>query len=170
MDFDINYGFDFRDMSNEDIIEIFDDFENIDSIDDSGDKLLLWACKGFNKQLVMYALNRGADTNYLNECGETPVQEIVNVSEHKEELALSILQLLISAGANLELRAYMEKTAFLKACSRNSTKVIELLVKNGADVKATVEEHGKLLDGNFYAGIFGETSEIKRYIKRLVNS
>ena len=170
MKFEINYSFDFRDMSNSDIIEIFDEIENIDSIDDSGDTLLLWACKDFNEQLVAYALNRGANTNYLNECGETPIQEIVNVAENKEELALSILKKLIAAGADLELRAYMEKTAFLKACSRNSIKVIELLVKNGADVRATVEEHGKLLDGNFYAGVFSETSEVRNYIKRLVNS
>jgi len=170
MNFEINYSFDFRDMSNSDIIEICDELENIDSIDDSGDTLLLWACKEFNEELVTYALSRGANTNYLNDCGETPIQEIVNVAEDKEELALSILKKLIAAGADLELRAYMDKTAFLKACSRNSIKVIELLVKNGADVRATVEEYGKLLDGDFYAGIFSETSEIKNYIKRLVNS
>ena len=170
MKFDISFSFDFKDLSNEDIMEIFDEFEDIDSVDELGDTLLLWACKEFNEQLIEYALSRGANASYLNECGETPVQEVVNVAEHREELALAILQRLIDAGANLELRGYMEKTAFLKACSRNSKKVIELLVRNGADVKATVEEHSKLLDGCFYANIFGETPEIRNYISRLVNS
>lgn len=170
MNFDICFNFDFRELSNEDIIEIFDEIEDINSVDDQGNTLLLWACKDYNVQLIDYALSRGGDTNYLNECGETPVQEVINIAEDREEIALAILQKLIDAGANLEVRGFMEKTAFLKACSRNSRKVIELLVRNGADVKATVEEDGKLLDGRFFADIFGETPEIRKYIDRLVNS
>lgn len=170
MDFEINYSIDFRDLENQDIIEIFEGIEDVDSIDTSGDTLLLYACKEYNERLVEYALTRGANPDFVNDCGEAPLHEVINIAEHREDRALSILKLLLDNGADIELRAYMDKTPFLKACSRNSITVIEFLVQNGANTKATVEEAGKLLDGAFYSGVFSESPEVRNLISRLVNS
>ena len=166
----INYGFDFRDMEDKDIIEILDGLKNLDSIDSSSNTPLLWACKDLKLQVVKYLVIKGVDVNFVNDCGEAPLHEVISISEQNEEVALGIISILIDAGADLELRAYMEKTPFLKACSRNSLPVLKLLVKFGCNTKAVVVEGGKELDGCFYSSIFSNNSAVKEFVKNAVST
>ncbi|MCE0556988.1 ankyrin repeat domain-containing protein [Motilimonas sp. E26] len=166
----MDYTYDFRDLSNEDIIEIIAEFEDIDLLDDSGDTVLLWACKEYNFEVLEYSLSKRANANFINECGEAPLHQLIEMGEYKEELAISLIQKLLEYGADIELRAYMDKTPFLKACSRNSIKIIEFLANNGANTKANISEYGKILDGNFFANIFANSPDVKECIRNLVNS
>jgi len=157
-------------MSENDIIEILDGLEGVDIIDSSNNTPLLWACKSLKPLVVKYLLVKKVDLNFVNDGGEAPLHEVINIAEYNEEVALDIISMLIEAGADLELRAYMEKTPFLRACSRNSLPVLNLLVRYGCNTKAVVIEDGNELDGCFYSGIFSSKSDVKEFIKKAVNT
>lgn len=164
----INYGFDFHKISENDIIQILEGLEAVDLIDSSGNTPLLWACKSLKPHVVKYLLSKNVNVNFINTGGEAPLHEVINSAGHNEEAALDIISMLLKAGADLELRAYMEKTPFLKACSRNSLSVLSLLVTSGCDTKAVVFEDGKVLDGSFYSEIFSTRCDVKEFIKKAV--
>ena len=170
MDFQFYYEYDLNDLETEEVIELFETSLDYQDTASSGDSPLLYACKTLNVELVKYLLRRGANPNFINECGEAPLHETINIVTHDEASALEIIDALLDANADLELRAYMEKTPFLKACGRESEKVIKLLVSRGCNTSAYVEEYDKKLTGSFYADVFHLSSNLRKYISSVENS
>jgi uncharacterized protein len=139
---------------------------NVNAPDPSGNFLLTVAADRLNVDLVHALLAAGADPNVRNADGDTPILRAVDCVSHSPDKAYEIVTALVEAGADLELRGYMEKTPFLKACCRNDLPMIELLVRLGADYRATVYD-GELLTGSDFADIFHAPKEVRNFLARL---
>ena len=115
---------------------------------------------------VHLLLDSGANPNVHNTEGDTPLLCAIDCVAHDPPAALAIVESLVRAGANPEERGYMDKTPFLKACSRGSLEMVELLVRLGADPHATVNDGGTL-DGAAFAEIFDAPPELKVFLRGL---
>ena len=170
MNQDICYETDLSELSPEDIEISYGPLNDIDKTDSFGDTLLLAACKVRNLEYVTHYLKKGANPNYRNDCGETPLLELIDTAEDHEEISIPIIKVLIKSGADLEQRGYMDKTPFLKACSRKSLSVLKLLVNSGCNTQAVISEYNEELDGNWFADCFHLNHELKRYIKNAIKN
>lgn len=61
----------------------------------------------------------------------------------------------------------MNKTPFLKACSRGDLELLKLLVARGCDVHAVATDVPEPVDGAWMAGVFGAPQEVREYIRSL---
>jgi ankyrin repeat protein len=138
----------------------------VNTPDDYGDYLLTVASHRLQVESVQVLLSAGADPNVLNADRDTPLLCAIDCVEHNPTAALAVVESLVRAGANLEERGYMDKTPFLKACSRSSLEMVELLVRLGADTHATVIDGGTL-DGLAFAEIFNVPLEQVQFIRSL---
>jgi ankyrin repeat protein len=134
--------------------------------DDLGDYFLTVACHRLEPDSVRLLLDSGANPNVRNADRDTPLLCAIDYVEHDPEKAVQIVQQLVEAGADLEARGYMDKTPFLKACSRSSVQMVKKLVELGADHRAVVEDDG-VMDGAAFADIFHAPLEIKQSIGTL---
>jgi|GEM_PF-2659217 len=170
MNRDICYESDLRELDPQDIEKCYGPFESIDRIDSFGDTLLLASCKNKKIEYVKHYISLGANLDFVNGCGESPLLEIIDTAENDEDVSIQIIKILIDNGANLEVRGFMDKTPFLKACSRGSLNVLKLLVESGCDTKATVSEYDEDLDGNWFADTFHLDGSLKDYIASVTNT
>ena len=141
----------------------------VNAPDDYGDYLLTEACRRLEVDTVRQLLAAGAQVNCRDPEGNTPALCAVDVVNHNPTAATKIIQMLSNAGADLEVQGYMNKTAFLKACSRGNLQMVELLVCLGANVKAVVDDGG-ILDGLDFAEIFHAPAEMQAYVRKLCRS
>lgn len=139
---------------------------DLNAPDPSGDYLLTVACQRLHVSLVKRLLSTGADPNVQNADGDTPALCAVNCVSHDPDGAREIVSALAASGANLEVRGYMDKTPFLKACCRNDLAMIQLLVSLGADYRATVEDGG-IINGAAFADIFNAPKDVKDFLAGL---
>lgn len=168
MNQNVCYESNLLELGPEDIEVCYGSFEDIDKIDSVGDTLLLAACRVRNLEYVKYCLHKGANPDFRNDCGDTPLLVMIDSAEDYESVSVPIIIALIDAGANLEVRGYMDKTPFLKACSRKSLTVLKLLVESGCNTGAIVSEYDEELDGNWFADCFHLDSELKGYIESVI--
>jgi uncharacterized protein len=134
--------------------------------DDLGDYFLTVACHRLQADSVRLLLEFGANPNVRNADRDTPLLCAIDCVEQDPAKAVQIVQQLVDAGADLEARGYMDKTPFLKACSRSSVQMVKKLVELGADHRAVVEDDG-VMDGAAFADIFHAPVEIKQFIGTL---
>lgn len=92
--------------------------------------LLLWASATGRSGTVNVALKLGADINYKNFRGITPLMDAAT-NGHKETL-----QLLVSSGAHIDARMFDGRTALSKAAQAGQTECVKELLLSGADVNA----------------------------------
>lgn len=170
MDSSICYVTDLLELSPEDIEKHYGPFEDIDKVDSWGDTLLLAACKNKQTENVKHYLKLGANPDFVNECGDSPLHVVIDTATDNEPVSLEIIKILIDAGADIEVRGYMDKTPFLRACCRESLAVLRLLVKAGCDTKATITDFGEIYDGKYFADVFHLKRELKDYIRNVQNS
>jgi len=135
--------------------------------DAHGDYLLTVACQRLRSESVELLLAAGAHPDRKNAEGDTPLLCAIDHVHHDPEAALSIVEMLAAAGADLEIRGYMEKPPFLKACSRNCLPMVKLLVRLGANIHAVVDDGGPPLGGMEFARIFEAPEEMKEYLRGL---
>ena len=166
----ICYESDLTELTPEEVVEGYGLSSGIDSLDSFGDTLLLAACKNKQIEYVKYCLAQGANPDYMNECGESPIHVLIDKVLHDESKSILIVQLLLDSGADIEIRAYMEKTPYLRACSRSSFAMIKLLVERGCDTKAVVKEYDYELNGIWFSECCHWQKEICEYIKSVTNS
>lgn len=159
------YENDLKEMSREDIATLCASLASIDQTDEFEDTLLLAACKNKQIDLIEHFLSLGADPNFLNSCGDTPLHVLIDTVAHDEEASLHGIEILLNAGADIEIIGYMGKTPFLRACSRDSLLALKLLVQHGCNTSATLSEHGRELDALFFANTFNLKAELINYIK-----
>lgn len=158
-----------KDLSAQDIVGGYK-LENIDEQDALGETLLLNACSALQLDNAKYCLGLGANSNFVDDCGDAPLHSVIDHASGNETLAIEIIKLLLAHGADLELRAYMDKTPFLKACSRQSLAVIKFLVESGCDTSAKAKDLGGEFGGVYFSQISGLSKEAKAYIKEVVKS
>ncbi len=139
---------------------------DVNEPDDLGDYFLTVASARLQLDSVRLLLEFGANPNVRNSEGDTPLLCAINCVEHSPNRAVQIVQKLVEAGADLEARGYMDKTPYLKACSRSSTEMVKKLVELGADHRAVVEDGG-VMDGSAFADIFEAPTELKQFIASL---
>lgn len=139
----------------------------IDVPDQSGDFLLTVACHRLQAESVALLLASGASPNVQNPDLDTPLLCAIDCVEHNPEAALHVVKLLIEHGADLEKRGYMEKTPFLKACSRGNLEMVKLLALSGADVSAKANDIGGDIGGQEFASIFGASSAMLAYLRSI---
>jgi ankyrin repeat protein len=139
----------------------------IDVPDQLGDFLLTVACHRLQAESVALLLASGANPNVQNLDLDTPLLCAIDCVEHDPEAALRIVKLLIKHGADLEKRGYMDKTPFLKACSRGNLEMVKLLAVSGACVTAKATDIGGDIGGKEFASIFGASSAMLAYLRSI---
>ena len=145
-------------------------FDNIDEVDSLGDTLLLAACKNKQVDYVRHYLDLGANPDFVNDCGDSPIHVLIDTVHHDEPKSVEIVKVLIDSGANTELRAYMDKTPFLRACCRDSINMLQLLVGAGCNTNAVVKDNDKELNGTWFSECFHLPQPVRQYIGEVVNS
>lgn len=166
----ICYESDLRELTAKEVVEGYGLSSGIDSLDSFGDTLLIAACKNKQMEYVKYCLAQGANPDYINKCGESPIHVLIDTVLHDESQSISIVKLLLDSGADIEIRAYMDKTPYLRACSRNSFAMIKLLVERGCDTNAVVKEYDYEVNGIWFSECFHLPTELREYIKSVTNS
>ena len=136
--------------------------------DDCGDFLLTVACDRLQVDSVKLLIERDAPLDSKNAEGDTALLCAINVAHHAEGLACEIVASLLDAGADIELRGYMGKPPFLKACSRGCLDVLQLLIARGCDIHATTPlDFGERDDGWRLASMFDTSVEFRMYLRQL---
>jgi len=164
----VNYTSELWDMSATELAELLDSGVGVNDPDESDDYMLSAACARLQTESVRLLLQRGADPNVRNSEGDTPLLSTINVVAHNPAAALEIARMLLDAGADIEKRGYMDKTPFLKACSRGDLDVLKLLVSRGCDVRAVASDAGGPVDGEWLVGVFGAPHEFREYLQSVL--
>ena len=94
-----------------------------------GDTPLIHASRLGSQEIVQLLLNAGADINFSNKIGVTPL--ITAVKGNKD-----IVELLISSGANVNISCKIGTTPLMEAVSYGDKEIVELLIEAGANVDA----------------------------------
>ena len=146
--------------------ELIESGKDVNAPDSLGDYMLTVACQGLHASTVRLLLAAGADPNVRSDSGDTPLLCAIDTVQHNPAASMSIVEMLVTADADLERRGYMNKTPFLKACSRGNLDLVKLLVRLGADTTAVVDDGG-ILAGVEFARIFHAPREMTEYIDGL---
>ena len=90
---------------------------------------LTYACLGKNLDLVNALLEAGADVNVADRFSRTPMHEAVLVG------SLNLVRVLLDRGATVDVPDHFANTPLsIALLEKNDLKMVELLVRNGADV------------------------------------
>lgn len=153
--------------SDEAVAKLVERLADVNAPDQFGDHLLSCACKRLFANTVRQLVQRGADVDRRSQTQDTPLLCVIDHVHHNPSSARETATLLLDAGANIELRGYMDKTPFLKACSRGDLPMLRLLVERGCDIRARCSDVGGSLDGRQLAEIFNASEEFKSYLHGL---
>ncbi len=99
--------------------------------------LLIFSCRSGNIDLIKERIEAGADINYQNRNGETPILAAI-----KKE-SISAVSYLIEQGANSNCKDNYENTPLEYAVEFNSKEIAELLFNNGAYLGNKASPHVK---------------------------
>ena len=152
------------------VAELLSHGYGVDQPDQLGKTLLSLACQYLRTDDAKLLIARGANLNLRSADGNTPLLCVIDVSNHNLDAAYEIANALAEAGADIEMRGYMDKTPFLKACSRGCLEILQLLVTKGCDIHATTDDassEGPTTSGLDLARIFGGSSEFMDYVRGL---
>jgi ankyrin repeat protein len=156
-----------RDLPHSEVKARFGSGFDINAPDPYGSFLLTSACEQLQFDNVRYFISHGAELNCRSISGDTPLLCAIDFAHHNPASAYEIVSALISAGADIEARGYMDKTPFLKACSRGCMDILRLLVASGCDINAVVTDLGHSASDIEFAGIFDTSPEFKAYLHGL---
>ena len=122
------------------------------------EELLHFACKNGQISLIRNLLKDIVDINALNAKGLTPLHLTVI------EGNIEVTKLLISEGANIEIKDSRSKSSpLLYACQNGRTKLLQLLLESGSDINA------KSADGTsaiHFATQSGRTDMVKLLLQK----
>lgn len=99
--------------------------------------LLMLACETKNHILVDVLIKNGANVDFRNAKGQTPLMYICGLRR-----AEVIANVFIEAGAKVGAKDLEGKTALMLSCSNLDVETVKLLIREGADALAT-DIHGK---------------------------
>ncbi|WP_347219117.1 ankyrin repeat domain-containing protein [Chryseobacterium sp.] len=119
---------------NNEVIEVIEKY-GIDLVIQDIGTVLNVACLFENWELASYCIKHGADVNHRD------IEESTAIIHAAKYGNKDLVELLIEAGADINVQNKYGKTALAKAISNNRTnyELIELLLQNGAD--STIQEN-----------------------------
>jgi len=140
--------------------------------------LFIASWRGY-ESIVNLLLDIGVDLDSKNEDGQTALHWAVIASDMKSALQtlnapgtrkrpknkkvnIGMVKLLIDRGAKVNERNSVEQTPLHWAVVRGDLKAIELLLENGADLKAKDDEGADVIE---WAANYSETDEVYRLLK-----
>ena len=138
----------------------------VNQADSCGRFLLTAACSRLQVQNVLLLLSSGANTELRDPDGNTALLCAIDVSQHNLVAAHEIVKALIDAGADIEARGWMDKTPFLKACSRGCLDILQLLVSRGCNIHAEARDVVNT-SGPDLASIFNTSHSFQQYVRSL---
>lgn len=111
-----------------------------------GDTPLMKAAEEGNVNLVKKLLHYKADVNIQSRIiKRTTLMKAVGSSKKiSEDIRKQIVELLIDAGANINLQDLHQRTALMGAVENNDLSIVQLLLASGADAAIT-DKHGKTI-------------------------
>lgn len=104
-------------------------------VDENEKSLLINALEKGSLWAVKFIIENGADTNYKDKKGKTPLmflcqEENLKTSSNKKDL----IKLLLKNGANINEKDSNGTTALMISCISGQKEIVELLINNGADI------------------------------------
>jgi ankyrin repeat protein len=111
----------------------FDIEIDVDMVDESGQTPLLLASGNGYPDIVEFLLQNGADANSASS-GDTPLITVAQNYIMDKDDQLSIVEKLISAGANVNFQDKYGKTSLILATESVSPKIVSKLLLSGADI------------------------------------
>jgi ankyrin repeat protein len=111
----------------------FDIEIDADMVDESGQTPLLLASGNGYPDIVEFLLQNGADANSASS-GDTPLITVAQNYIMDKDDQLSIVEKLISAGANVNFQDKYGKTSLILATESVSPKIVSKLLLSGADI------------------------------------
>jgi ankyrin repeat protein len=123
-----------------------EEFKKLPDIrNDQGDTLLHWAVQESRETFVDYLINTAKlNVNVKNKCGTTPLHLAASPSHKLQNL--TIVQMLIKAGANIDELDNSNRSALHYAAGSDFSACVKLLVTEGA--KVSLISKGTLDDGS----------------------
>ena len=112
---------------------------DVDVRDEMGDTPLKYACDWGQLECVWLLLESGADANAKStpEYGEESV--LSDATSCSDACIAEIIALLVAAGADLEYRGSLNRTALIEAASHGNTAAVAELIRQGANVDAVAD-------------------------------
>lgn len=131
-----------------------------------GGSLLMLSLEDKLPEIFQLLLNSGADVNALTDSYYgTVLNQVVGISlELTEAERLALVELLLSKGANVNLATKSFKHTPLYVAATGSPKVMELLIKNGADVRAKTWQDENIL----HQAACGQPKEVIAWLISLI--
>lgn len=111
---------------------LLDKEKNINQTGPYGKTLLMEAAWWGHKDIVKYLLDRGADPNIVGPNGYTALGEAAGNAFERDEKQREVIELLVAAGADVNLSARFKMTPLMRAVEANHRKVAEFLEAHGA--------------------------------------
>jgi len=95
--------------------------------------LLLASGEGY-PDIVNFLIKNNANVNAVRICGDTPLILVSQNSIMDKDVQLTIVESLISAGANINHIGDYGRTSLMMAIDSNSPKIVSKLLECGADI------------------------------------
>lgn len=112
-------------------------------------------------EIAELLIKHGADVNAQDFTAErlTPLQNLYARDLHK-----GVAEVLISHGANIDYKTTSETTLLVLAVRGNNQELVELLIKNNADINFSKKGEGSALENAIFNTINGKGSKIAEYL------
>lgn len=110
---------------------------DVNTIDDSGHSLLMWAVQGKHAEMTDLLLSKGADVNYQKKkFGITALMLAAECNPENIAIVNKLLAKKAAVNAKDKLGGY---NSLMRAASRANIKTVEVLIDHGADVNGRNE-------------------------------
>ena len=121
------------------------------AVSENGQNVLhIVGAKANQDDIIAYLFSKGVDVNQVDKEGNTPFMNICGTK------SLAMVELTLPKVKNINAKNVKGETALLKAVKGSTGKVVDLLIKNGADASVTDKEGNTLayhlIDGYQGAG------------------
>ena len=134
------------------------------TLDKSGQTPLLLASGEGYPDIVDFLILNGANVNAVSG-GETPLIAVAQNSIMNKDDQLTIVDKLITSGANINHQDEYGKTPLILATESNSPKIVNILLLSGADINIQDRNNETALD----IAVSNEMAEIHQIIQDYIN-
>jgi ankyrin repeat protein len=121
--------------------DFFSDVKQVNGVDDFvGRKWIISAIDEGNYESVKFLIGRGAEVNFVDDEGYSPIHTMVGSKHGNKE---AILKLLLSCGADINIRGLDSRTPLHLAVYEGDYEMASILVKKGADIHKNLNMWGE---------------------------